>query len=101
MRQTACLVICPITVDNFAALFNCMPVDRAADSTRHKAIYFSWLGPELFRLLLGLPGSTDNYILLQISMVLSRKKLYLLSPRLCFIVLNRDLFVYPDDSLTS
>ena len=28
MRQSACLVINPITVDNFAALFNCMQVDR-------------------------------------------------------------------------
>ena len=29
MRQSACLVVNPITVDNFAALFNCTPVDRA------------------------------------------------------------------------
>ena len=32
MRRSACLVINPITVDNFAALFNCTPVDRASDS---------------------------------------------------------------------
>ena len=32
VQQTACLVINPITVDNFAALFNCTPVDRASDS---------------------------------------------------------------------
>ena len=32
MRQSACLFINPITVDGFAALFNCMPVDRASDS---------------------------------------------------------------------
>ena len=32
MRQSACLVANPITVDNFAALFNCTPVDRASDS---------------------------------------------------------------------
>ena len=31
-RQSACLVDNPITVANFAALFNCMPVDRASDS---------------------------------------------------------------------
>ena len=31
-RQSACLVINPITVNNFAALFNCKPVDRASDS---------------------------------------------------------------------
>ena len=32
MRQSACLVISPITVDGYAALFNCTPVDRALDS---------------------------------------------------------------------
>ena len=32
MRQSVCLVINPITVDNFAALFNCMPVYRAPES---------------------------------------------------------------------
>ena len=51
------LVINPITVDNFAALFNCSPVDRASESMLDpKAIHFSWLGPELFRLLLGPAG---------------------------------------------
>ena len=32
MRQSACLLIYPITVDNFAALFNCTAVDQASDS---------------------------------------------------------------------
>ena len=32
MRQSACLVINPITADGYAALFNCTPVDRASDS---------------------------------------------------------------------
>ena len=55
--------------------------------------------------------STDDLILFQISrgvvwqsrdLQLSHNTLYLLSPHLCFfIVLNRDLFVYRDDSLTS
>ena len=31
MRQSACLVINPIMVDGFAALFNCTTVDRASD----------------------------------------------------------------------
>ena len=31
MQQSACLVINPIAVDNFAALFNCTPVDRLSD----------------------------------------------------------------------
>ena len=32
MRQSACLVINPITVDGCATLLNCKPVDRASDS---------------------------------------------------------------------
>ena len=32
MRQYSCLVINPITVDGYAALFNCTPVDPASDS---------------------------------------------------------------------
>ena len=31
LQQTACLVVNPITVDNFAFLFNCTPVDRTSD----------------------------------------------------------------------
>ena len=36
MRQSACLVINPFTVDGNAALFNCTPVDRA---------YYSMMAP--------------------------------------------------------
>ena len=32
MRHFARFVINPITVDGYAALFNCTPVDRASDS---------------------------------------------------------------------
>ena len=32
MRQSKCLVINPITVDGYAALFNCTPVDQASES---------------------------------------------------------------------
>ena len=32
MLQSACLVISPITVDGYATLLNCTPVDRASDS---------------------------------------------------------------------
>ena len=32
MRQSACLLFKPITVNNFASLFNCTPVGRASDS---------------------------------------------------------------------
>ena len=84
MRQPICLVINPITVDDFASGV------RLYDGT--------WI-------------SVGWYLLLQISsgvvrqsfdLQLSRNTLYLLCPRLCFfLVLNRDLYVYRDDSLTS
>ena len=32
LQQTACLVVNPITVGNFAFLLNCTPVDRTSDS---------------------------------------------------------------------
>ena len=32
MRQSACLVVNPITVNNFAVLFNYMPVSQGTDS---------------------------------------------------------------------
>ena len=32
LQQTACLVVNPIRVGNFAFLFNCMPVGRTSDS---------------------------------------------------------------------
>ena len=32
VQQTACLVVNPITVGNFAFLFNCTPVGRTSDS---------------------------------------------------------------------
>ena len=31
LRQTACLVVIPINVDNFAYLFDCTTVDRASE----------------------------------------------------------------------
>ena len=31
LRQTACLIVNPIKVNNFAYLFNCMPIGRASD----------------------------------------------------------------------
>ena len=57
MRQSVCLVINPITVDGYVALFNCTPVDQASDSmmARPKAIHLvDW--DRSFRLLLGPPG---------------------------------------------
>ena len=56
MRQSACLVINPITVDGFAALFNCPgPGVRLYDGPDLKLfILVAW--DWSFRLLLGPPG---------------------------------------------
>ena len=32
IRQTACMVVNPITVNNFASLFDCTPAGRASDT---------------------------------------------------------------------
>ena len=32
LQQTACLLVNPITIGNFAFLFNCMPVGQTSDS---------------------------------------------------------------------
>ena len=79
---------------------------------RHKAIYFSWSGPELFRLLLGPPGlncwfSSAPVFQLYCSTPqgapgVGRNTLFLSSPHLCFIkVFIDDLFVSRDDPLMS
>ena len=67
MRQSACLVFNPIMVDNYAAFFNCTPVGQASYSmmARHKAIHFSWLGPELLVCCLAHRGPTGVFLLLR------------------------------------
>ena len=49
MRQSACLMINPDTVNNFASFFNSMPVVRVSDSVmdQQKASYLSWLELDL------------------------------------------------------
>ena len=66
MRQTACLVVNPITVNNFADLFNCTPVGRASDlmMAPAKSFKLNWLGPDDLSLA-GPPGSTSGLLLLQ------------------------------------
>ena len=68
------------------------------------SIHFSWLGPELFRLLRGTGVQLMIFFCFRFPVVLfgrpgmSCNTLYLLSPGLCFfIVLKRDLCVYCDD----
>ena len=113
MRQSACLVFNPITVNNFASLFNCTPVGRASDSmmARHKDIYFSWFGPELFCLLLGPPGFNCWFSSAPVFQWCCStpqgspgvgRNTFLSSPHLCFIIVFIcDLFVSRDDSLMS
>ena len=114
MRQSAWLVVKPITINNFTSLFNCTPVGRASDSmmARHKAIYFSWLGSEVFCLLLGPPGFNCWFSFAPVfqwccstprgSPGVGHNTLFLPSPHLCFIIVFiRDLFVSRDDLLMS
>ena len=42
MRQTTCLVVNPVTVSNFAALFYCIPAGPASDVMMAPAFNFSW-----------------------------------------------------------
>ena len=57
MRQTACLVINPITANSYASLFNCPTVVRASDSMTASSLNLTsglglticlWLGPPWF-----------------------------------------------------
>ena len=111
-RQSACFVINTITVDNFAVLFNCMPVDwgvRLYDVPDGLFNLVDW-DRSSFVCYLVHRDTTDDLLLHQISsgvvcqsrdLHLSRNTLWLLSNRHCFLtVLKRDLFVYRDDSLT-
>ena len=66
MRQFACLVINPITVDGFTALFNCTPAGgsgiRLHDSSDIKLfILVGWGGAFVCCLVHG--GSTDDLLL--------------------------------------
>ena len=105
-------MINPITVDNFAALFNCTPVPRASDYDVPDLKLFIFVGWDRSTSVCCFVHrvSTDDLLLLQIPVVvwqtgdlhLSRNTMYLLSPRFCFfIVLKRDLFVYLDNLLKS
>ena len=78
---------------------------------RHKAIYFSWFGPELFCLLLGPPGFYYWFSSAPVfqwccstpqgSLGVGRNT-FLSSPHLCFIIVFIcDLFVSRDDPLMS
>ena len=66
-------MIDPITVDNFAALFNCTPVDRASDSIMTPTFFLVGWDRSSFVCCLVHRGSTDDLLLLQIGVVLAVK----------------------------
>ena len=99
-QQTACLVVNPITVGNFAFLFNCTSVGRTSDSMMVltlRLIYW-WDGRGLMLWLFVRP--TGVYLL---DFFCSGIQFYLLlSAYLCFIsLLYLDLYVLGDDALIS
>ena len=65
MRQSACLVFNPITVNNFASLFNCTPGVRLNDGTDIKLFILVGLGRSFFVCCLAHRGSTVGFLLLQ------------------------------------
>ena len=69
MQQSECLVFNPITVNNFASLFNCTPVGRASDNGGPdiKLFILVGLGRSFFVCCLAHRGSTVGFLLLQCS----------------------------------
>ena len=70
MQQSACLVFSPITVNNFASLFNCTPVGQASDSMMApdiKLFILVGLCQSFFVCCLTHRGSTVGFLLLQCS----------------------------------
>ena len=69
IQQSACLVFNPITVNNFASLFNCTPVGRASDNDGPdiKLFILVGLGRSFFVCCLAHRGSTVGFLLLQCS----------------------------------
>ena len=108
MRQSACLVFNLV----FPSLIASRWVGRQTRWwPRHKAIYFSWFGPEHFCLLLGPPVFNCWFSFAPVfqwccsaprgSPVVGRYT-FLSSPHFCFIIVFiYDLFVSHDDSLMS
>ena len=66
MRQSACLLVNPITLDNFAAICNCTPEDRASGSMMARTKHYSYqlIGTGTLSSVVGPP---DNLLLLHIS----------------------------------
>ena len=97
LQQTACLMVNPIRVGNFAFLFNCTPVGRTSDSmTVRTYLFMRWLGPDA----LAVVRPTWVY---RLDFFCSGIQFYfLLGPYHCFIsFLYLDLYVLGDNALIS
>ena len=98
MRQFACLLVNPITLDNFVAIFNCTPVaDRASDAMMARTKHYSYqlIGTGTLSSFVGPP---DELLLLHISSyVVWQTRDFHLSRCIClvivYIVLKRNLSV--------
>ena len=105
-------------LDSMVTHFNKAVTDTAAELgrqtqwwPRHKAIYFSWFGPELFCLLPGPPGFNCWFSSAPVFQWCCStpqgspgvgRNTFLSSPHLCFIIVFIcDLFVSRDDPLMS
>ena len=79
MRQTACLVVYPITVGSFAAFFNCTPAGRASDLMMASAWSFelNWLGFD---------ASTVGLLLLSVSELILLLSTHLVSSQFWILI---------------
>ena len=111
MRQSVCLEVNTITVNNFASLFNCTPVGRASGPNIQMFIFVGW-SRSIFCLLLDPPALDGWFSFTAVSqwccstpkgssgvghnsLFLSKSHLYSIIVFIC------DLFVSRDDPLMS
>ena len=97
LQQTACLAVNPITVGNFAFLFNCTPVGRTSDSMMVPTYRLIYCKDGRGLMLWLIVGPTGVYLL---DFFCSGFQFYsLLSPYLCLIsLLYLDLYVLGDEA---
>ena len=80
LQQTACLVVNPITVGNFAFLFNCTPVGQTSDDGSDLKTYLlmRWWGPDALAVCRAHRVYLIGFLLLQYSVLFTVESLSLL-----------------------
>ena len=83
LQQTACLVVNPITVGNFAFLFNCTPVGQTSDSMMVPSnlktyLLMRWYGPDALAVRQAHQGLPVGFLLLPYSVLFTVESLSLL-----------------------